>query len=72
MLDKKVLILLCTTIIARWSPHERPWPREHILKSLTLASKLKSLALASKATSPQKFPVLRSRTALFYDWLKTK
>ena len=34
----------------RWSPRERPWPRGrprgHILKSLALASKVKSLALA--------------------------
>ena len=33
--------------IQRWSPRGRPWPQGHILKSLALASKLKSLALAS-------------------------
>ena len=48
----------------RWSP------RGHILKSLTLASKLKSVA--SSPTSPPKCPVLGSRTALFFDWLKRK
>ena len=40
--------------------------------SLALASKLKSLALASKPTSPRKCPVLGSRTAVFFDWLKRK
>ena len=33
----------------RWSPRGRPWPRGHILKSLVLASKVKSLA-----SSPRK------------------
>ena len=51
----------------RWSPRGRPWPRGrpqgHILKSL--ASKVKSLALASK---PQ---VLGSETALFFVPLKS-
>ena len=46
----------------RWSPRGRPWPRGrprgHILKSLVLAS---------NPTSPQKCPVLDSRTALFFD-----
>ena len=32
----------------RWSFRGRPWPRGHILKSLALASKVKSLALASR------------------------
>ena len=36
----------------RWSPRGRPWPRGRprgqILKSLALASKVKSLALASR------------------------
>ena len=36
----------------RWSPRGRPWPRGrprgHILKSLALVSKVKSLALASR------------------------
>ena len=43
----------------RWSPQKRLWPRGHNLKSL-----------ASKPASPQKFPVLRSRTALIFDLLK--
>ena len=39
--------------IQRWSPRGRPWPRGHIFKSLALAlaSKVKSLALASKPQS---------------------
>ena len=41
-------------IIQRWSPQERP--REQNLKSLALASKVKSLAFASKPTSSRKFP----------------
>ena len=53
----------------RCSPSGRPWPRGrhlgHILKSLALASKLKFLALALNLTSPQKYPVLCSTTALF-------
>ena len=36
------------TGLQRWSPRGRPWPRGHILKSLALASKVKSLALASR------------------------
>ena len=40
------------SILGRWSPRGRPWPRGrsrgHILKSLALASKIKYLALASK------------------------
>ena len=49
----------------RWSPRGRPWPRGHILKSLALASKVKSLA-----SSPENWPVLGSRTALFFELLK--
>ena len=37
---------------------------------LGLASKVKSLALASKAASPRKCPVLGSRTALFFALLE--
>ena len=60
----------------RWSPRGRPWPRGrprgHILKSLALASKVKSLALAL-ASRPQvleNWPVLGSRTARFFGMLK--
>ena len=64
---------LCTVYTQqRWSPRGRPWPRGrprgHILKSLALASKVKSLA-----SSPQvleNWPVLGSRTALFFELLK--
>ena len=60
----------------RWSPRGRPWPRGrprgYILKSLALASKVKSLALAL-ASRPQvleNWPVLGSRTARFFGMLK--
>ena len=56
------------TIQQRWSPRERPWPRGHILKSLALASKVKSLALKPQVL--ENWPVLDSRTALFFEWLK--
>ena len=45
----------------RWSPRGRPWPRRHIIKSLTLASKPQVL---------NNCPVLGSRTALLFEWLK--
>ena len=48
----------------RWSP------RGHILKSLALASKVKSLALVSKPQVLENCPVLGSRTALFFEQLK--
>ena len=54
----------------RWCPRGRPKPRGHILKSLALASTVRFSALASKPTSPQKCPVLGSRTAQFFDLLK--
>ena len=56
----------------RWSPQGRPWPRGRtrgqILKSLTLASKVKSLA--SRPQVLENWPVLRSRTAVFFELLK--
>ena len=58
----------------RWSSRGRPWPRGrprgHILKSLALASKVKSLALASRPQVLKNWPVLGSRTALFFELLK--
>ena len=54
----------------RWSPRGRPWPRGQILKSLALASKVKSLALASRPQVLENWPVLGSRTALFFGKLK--
>ena len=58
----------------RWSPRGRPWPRGrprgHILKSLALASKVKSLALASRPQVLENWPVLSSRTELFFELLK--
>ena len=49
----------------RWSPRERPWPRGRPQGYI-----LKSLALASKPQVFENCPVLRSRTALFFEWLK--
>ena len=43
----------------RWSPRGRPWPRGHILKSL-----------ASRPQVLENWPVLGSRTALFFELLK--
>ena len=51
-------------VLQRWSP------RGHILKSLALASKVKSLTLASKPQVLENCPVLGSRTALFFEHLK--
>ena len=70
------VIAIATNFGQRWSPRGRPWPRGRprgqILKSLALASKVKSLALAL-ASRPQvleNWPVLGSRTALFFGKLK--
>ena len=52
----------------RWSPRGRPWPRGQILKSL--ASKVKSLALASRPQVLENWPVLGSRKALLFELLK--
>ena len=56
----------------RWSSRGRPWPRgrprEHILKSLALALKVKSLA--SRPQVLENWPVLGSRTALIFELLK--
>ena len=52
----------------RWSPRGRP--RGQILKSLALASKVKSLALASRPQVLENWPVLGSRTAVFFGKLK--
>ena len=61
-------------MLQRWSPRGRPWPRGrprgHFLKSLALASKVKSLALASRPEVLENWPVLGSRTALFSGMLK--
>ena len=58
----------------RWSPQGNPWlrgrPRGHILKSLALVAKVKSLALTSKPQVFENCPVLGSRTALFFEPLK--
>ena len=60
-----VEILLENARNQRWSPRGRPWPRGHILKSLALA-----LALASRPQVLENWPVLGSRTALFFELLK--
>ena len=58
----------------RWSPWGRPWPRGrprgHILKSLALALKVKSLVLASRHQVLENWPVLGSGTAVFFELLK--
>ena len=62
---------MCYDLVSlqRWSPQGRFWPRGrprgHILKSLALASKVKSLAL--KPQIFQNCPVVGSRTALFFE-----
>ena len=48
----------------RWSLRGRPWPRGHTLKSLASASKVKSLTSRSQVL--ENWPVLGSRTALFF------
>ena len=40
----------------RWSPWGRPWPRGHILKSLSFASKPQVLGLGLNALGPRKLP----------------
>ena len=52
----------------RACPRGRPWPRGQILKSLALASKVKSLA--SRPQVLENWPVLGSRTAVFFELLK--
>ena len=52
----------------RWSPRGRPWPRRRILKSLALASKVKSLASNSQVS--ENCALLCSSTALFFEQLK--
>ena len=58
----------------RWSPRGRPWPRGrprgHILKSLALALASKVKSLASRPQVLENWPVLGSRTALFFELLK--
>ena len=64
----------CCSNNNRWSPRGRFWPRgrsgEHILKSLALVSKVKSLALASKPQVLKNCSVHGLRTALFFELLK--
>ena len=62
------LLVNCKTVILRWSPRGRPWPRGHILKSLALASKVTSLALRPQVL--ENWPVLGSKTAVFFELLK--
>ena len=65
-----VKFISCFRFEQRWSPRGRPWPRGHILKSLALASKVKSLALASRPQVLENWPVLGSRTTIFFELLK--
>ena len=59
---KRIINFSFSSYNQRWSP------RGHILKSL--ASKVKSLALASRPQVLENWPVLGSRTALFFELLK--
>ena len=56
----------------RWSPRGRPWPRgrprEHILKSLALASKPQVLGL--EALGPRKLPCPRLEDSSIFEPLK--
>ena len=64
-----VFLILCSGLSgsigvrkqSRWHKHQRWSPRGHILKSLALASRLQVL---------ENWPVLGSRTALFFELLK--
>ena len=49
----------------RWSPQGRPWPRGRPRGQI-----LKSLALASRPQVLENWPVLGSRTAVFFELLK--
>ena len=53
------------------SPRGQGPTRGHILKSLALAAKVKSLAFAWKLQVLENCPVLGSRTALFFVFLKS-
>ena len=58
----------CMDSHQRWSSRGRPWPRGPILKSLAVASKVKSLA--SKPQVFENWPAFVSRIALFFELLK--
>ena len=65
-----IWVEIATAKHQRWSPRGRPRgrPRGQILKSL--APKVKSLALASRPQVLKNWPVIGSRTALFFELLK--
>ena len=63
-IGNSVIIKFSCSVKQRWSP------RGHILKSLALASKVKSLALASRLQVLENWPVFGSRTAVFFELLK--
>ena len=68
-----VLISLILSTPQIWAGKKQRWsPRGQILKSLALASKVKSfaLALASRPQVLENWPVLGSRTAVFFELLK--
>ena len=68
VLRKSSLRYLVHCFRQRWSLRGRPWPRGHILKSL--ASEVKSMALASKSQVLKNCPVLGLRTELYFEPLK--
>ena len=57
-----------------WSPRGRPWPRgrprEHILKSLALASKPQVLGLGLEALGPRKLPCPWLEDSTIFEQLK--
>ena len=57
--------LMSNDISQRWSPRGRPWPRGRPPGQI-----LKSLALASRPQALENWPVLGSRTAVFFELLK--
>ena len=68
---KQIVIFFVTKHKEFLKHEEQRWsPRGHILKSLALASKVKSLALVSRPQVLENWPVLGSRTALFFELLK--
>ena len=63
--DHRICVVISTMVqkhyskSQRWSPRGRPWPRGQILKSL-----------ASRPQVLENWPVLGSRTAVFFELLK--
>ena len=68
-------IVLCLSFLVKIAATHQRWSlrgrsRGRILKSLALASKVKSLALASRPQVLENWPVFGLRTTLFFELLK--